>query len=146
MTRGWFDWQEGSAGWPGAVVAIAFTILGATMVFEPTRYNHSTAYGIATEILDIRWWGVVYLVAALLKAAYLLMFRLRHVAIAVHVTALSVTVWWLAILLIRYRLDGDTTVVPSLLWAILLALILRSMKLMPPPPGRRHDATGGVRS
>jgi hypothetical protein len=128
----WFSWRANSAGWPGAVVVGAFTVLGATMLLQPDRYNEGAAYGIVVDVLDIRVWGVLYLLVAILKAAYLSVLRLRPMAVLVHIASFVLASWWLVALLIRYVTDRNAAVVPSLLWVMLMLLILRSVSLMVP--------------
>jgi hypothetical protein len=119
------------AVWPGALIGLAFTFYGLGMIGQPGRFSATPAYGNVIEVLDIRWWGVVYLTSAVLFIIYTVLMTSRLFGIITHTAGLIVTgVWWLAFI-IRWLTDANTTIVNVTSWLVLLLIIGRSATLIP---------------
>lgn len=126
-----YHWRIDLAVWPGALICIAYTIYGLGMVLQPRRFSATPAYGNLTKLLDIRWWGVLYLVMALMFGLYTVFLTHRTFGIATHLIGLAVTGYWLVAFLIRWVSDSGTTVVNVGSWLVLTLLIARSFTLIP---------------
>lgn len=129
--RGWKRHVEPGV-WPGALICVAFLLYGLGMVLQPNRFTRTPAYGTLTAVLDIRWWGVIYLVSAVTFGVYTLLVTGRNFGIVTHILGLLVTSVWLAAFLIRWLTDWDTTVVNVGSWLVLTIIIARSATLIPP--------------
>jgi len=131
MRRRHFGGHVEAAVWPGAVICLAYTGYGLGMLFQSARFSRTPAYGNLTQILDIRVWAVLHLMAALLFAAYVLVVASRLFGIVVHIYGLTVVgAWWLAFV-IRWLTDESTTIVNVVSWGVLLLITGRSASLIP---------------
>jgi hypothetical protein len=131
-----------AAVWPGVVAGLAYAGYGLGMLIQPARFSATPAYGNLTQILDIRIWAAVHLVAAILFAAYVSLITGRLFGIVVHIYGLAVALaWWLAFV-IRWLTDESTTVVNIVSWGMLLLIMSRSASLIPivSRPGARRVA------
>lgn len=118
--------------WPGALIFVAYTIYGLGMLLQADRFSRTPAYGTLTQVLDIRWWGVLHLVVAALFAGYTVVVSGRLYGIVTHIVGLLVTSIWLLAFLIRWVTDANTTVVNVASWLVLVLLMARSATLIPP--------------
>lgn len=118
------------AVWPGALICVAYTVYGLGMVMQPARFASTPAYGILTQLLDIRWWGGAYLLIAGLFAVYTVVVTGRVFGIVTHMLALLVTAMWLLAFIVRWLTDSNTTVVNVASWLVLTLLIARSATLI----------------
>lgn len=117
--------------WPGVVIAIAYLGLGLDMLLQPDRFSSTPAYGTLTQVLNIRIWGGCYLLAALLLTVFVSLITNRQYGVIAHTASGAVTlVWWLAFV-VRWATDPHTTVVNVISWGVFLAVIIRSMTLIP---------------
>jgi hypothetical protein len=117
--------------WPGAVIGVAYLGFALGMIFQPGRFYTTPAYGTLTQVFDIRIWGAVYLVTAVLLGAHASLHAGRLFGIVAHILALIVTsVWWLAFV-IRWLTDDKTTAVNVISWLVFLLVIARSASLIP---------------
>lgn len=132
-----YHWRVDMAVWPGALICIAYTMYGLGMEIQPQRFSATPAYGNLTQILDIRWWGAMYLVVAVLFGIYTLLVTNRMFGIVTHLLGLAVTGMWLLAFLIRWVTDQNTTVVNVASWLVLLLVIARSATLIPAGEQRR---------
>lgn len=117
--------------WPGALICVAYTVYGLGMVLQPVRFTTTPAYGTLTQVLDIRWWGVLHLVVAALFGAYTVVVTGRLFGIITHIVGLIVTVVWFMAFIVRWLTDANTTVVNVASWLVLTLLIARSATLIP---------------
>lgn len=136
----WRGWEKhiDPAVWPGALICVAYTCYGLGMVLQPARFLSTPAYGNLTQVLDIRVWGLMYLVSAALFAVYTVLVTNRAVGVVVHVVGLIVTMVWLMAFVVRWLTDENTTVVNVASWLVLTLVIARSATLIPvaqPPRG-----------
>jgi hypothetical protein len=120
------------AVWPGALICVAYTVYGLGMVLQPGRFESTPAYANLTKMLDIRLWGVQYLVVAALFAVYTLLTTGRLFGIVVHILGLIVTAVWELAFIIRWLTDSHTTIVNVGSWLVLTLVIARSASLIPP--------------
>jgi hypothetical protein len=126
-----YNWRIDMAVWPGALIALAYTIYGLGMVLQPRRFGGTPSYGNLTQLLDIRVWGAMYLAMAVLFGVYTLLLTARTFGIVTHMIGLTVTGTWLVAFLIRWLTDPNTTVVNVASWLVLTLLIARSATLIP---------------
>jgi hypothetical protein len=119
------------AVWPGILIWVAYTFYGLGMLLQPARFSATPAYGNLTQILDIRIWGAMYLVVAVLFALYAALVISRWLAIIVHMSGIIVTLSWEVAFVIRWLTDPSTTAVNPVSWGVLLLLMGRSASLVP---------------
>jgi hypothetical protein len=142
MKRRSFRGHVDPAVWPGVVIGVAYLGFSLGMLFQPSRFSNTPAYGNLTQVLDIRIWGACYLVAAVLFGIYASLLTPRTFGIVVHMFGLTITaVWWLAFV-IRWLTDDGTTVVNVVSWMVFLLVIIRSMTLVPMAVEDRPPARG----
>jgi hypothetical protein len=107
-------------------------IYGLGMVLQSTRFDATPAYRNLSQMLDIRLWGVAYLMTAIMFSVYTLLTTGRLYGIITHIVALVVTGIWLLAFVIRWLTDSGTTVVNVGSWLVLTLIIARSASLIPP--------------
>lgn len=119
-----------------AVMAGVFFAIGITLWLQPSRYDHTPSYANLLDIARQHTWSVVYLAAAVLKVACIVMPQRRVLATVSHTVAFILVATWLGAFVIRWVTDPGTTVVNVCSWSAYLYLVLRSaLKLDTAPPG-----------
>lgn len=119
-----------------AVMAVVFFAIGITLWFQPSRYDNTPSYANLLDIARQHTWSVVYLAAAALKVASIVMPARRVLVIATHTVSITLVATWLAAFIIRWVTDPGTTVVNVCSWSAYLYLVLRSaLKIDAPAPG-----------
>jgi hypothetical protein len=127
--------------WPGWLIGIVYMAIGITLVLQPDRYYNTPSYGILLQVMAVRTWGVLYIVAALSLLGYAARFHGAAYASFAHVIASALTLFWLAAFVIRYTTDPGTTIVNVASWTTYLAVIFRSAFLI---DGSRNVRVGDV--
>src|SRR5882757_6088855 len=118
--------QAWKTSWPTITIIVAFFAFGVTMWLQPNRYANTPSYGNLMQLVDLDVWGTVYLVAAMLLALYIMLFRVEWFAIVAHTLAFVLSSVWLVAFVVRYATDSGTTIVNVVSWSVLSLLVVMS--------------------
>lgn len=124
-------WGVESPLWPAALIAGAYALSGLAMLAQPDRYIQTRPYAALAEIFTIPHWGVLYIVVAALFAVYIATGYAAAPAMVAHTAGFALTAFWVVAFFVRWRTDPLTTASNTIAWLVFLAIIIRSMLLIP---------------
>lgn len=111
------------------LVLICLTI-GFTLIFQPHRYDNTPSYANLLEIMPQLYWGLIYILVALLYTAGIIQPHSRPLLVLVHTAGSILFVSWLLAFVVRWLTDNGTTVVNVVSWGVFLSLVVRSAVLV----------------
>lgn len=113
------------AWWTGLVI-LACTLIGADLLFQPTRFSRTPAYGNLIQVFSAPTWGVLYLAVAAGFVSWMVRRKPGWWGAAVHTAAVMLIGGWLFAFIVRWRSDDSTTAVNVVSWSIYLLMTIRS--------------------
>lgn len=115
---------------PTLSVTVILLGFGLALVFQPARWTRTPAYGNLLAVFDATTWGCIYLGAAVLMAAGLVLRRFRAVSVAAHAVAMAVFLGWELAFDVRYVTDKATTIANVIAWLTYTGLVVWSGQLV----------------
>ena len=119
---------------PTIAMSVVSLALGAGMLLQPDRFGNTPSYANLINIAPIRWWGLAYLLAAVLLTTYLPRARAVRYGIAVHTLVVTLYAIWLVAFVVRWATDDGTTIVNVASWSLMLYTVSRSAAHLDSPP------------
>lgn len=113
-----------------ALMMVAFVAIGVTLIVQPARFGNTPSYANLLDVLPAWAWGGIYLVAAALKLASILNYRVRTLVVVTHTVGISLVLAWLGAFIVRYITDDGTTIVNPVSWSVFLYLVVRSALML----------------
>ncbi len=126
---------------PALIIAAAYTILGLSLLLQPTRWGATPAYGTLLDILPQGPWGFITLVVAASLAFAVWSTRIRVMSIVLHLAAILYTAGGMFAFAVRWATDDKTTPMVWVSWLVFLCVIAFSLvsierqRAITPPSG-----------
>jgi hypothetical protein len=112
-------------------MAIIYLAIGITLCTQQFRYSNTPSYHILLQVAPAWTWGIGYIVAGTLLAAYVLRWHAIWFSAVVHCVAGFLSIWWLFSFILRYLTDDKTTIVNVCSWSVYTYLVVRSFLTRP---------------
>lgn len=109
-----------------AVCCAVYIVFGADLWLQPSRWDHTPAYGNLLDIFNQRTWGTVYLIIATVMVLSMWRRHERVLAVLAHTLAIMLAAAWWVAFIVRWATDAGTTIVNVANWAVLLFLLIYS--------------------
>lgn len=113
---------------PATIIVGAYSLLGFDLWAQPARWSNTPAYGVLLDILPQWIWGSILLVVAGLLGIATWLTEQRIISIIAHFVAIAFTAGWLIAFIARRVTDDGTTAMNPVTWAVLLAILIYSMR------------------
>jgi hypothetical protein len=116
--------------WPAArlnlgIMSAAYLVIGASLFFQPGRWEATPAYHVLLEIFPAAEWGRLFIAAGtLLACAVIELRRRRWVVVIALMWSIALTAGWMLSFVARYLTSGATTPETWVSWAVFLYLLL----------------------
>src|SRR5947209_7029496 len=87
---------------PSLIIAVAFALLGLSLVAQPDRWTRTPAYNVLFAFAAQQAWGTILMVIAVILTAAMWLTSNRTVALAAHFIAILFTGGWAIAFAVRY--------------------------------------------
>jgi len=113
-----------------AIIAYAFTLIGAGLLFMPGSFAKTPSYANLLLFADQWAWGTIYTSVAILMWTSVWFYKNHLLAVVAHTTAFALCVSWLLAFIIRAITSPATTIVNPTWWSVAaLILVLSALQL-----------------
>jgi hypothetical protein len=112
-----------------AVIAAAYAVFAASLLFQPARWSLTPAYANLLAIMPGQAWGGAFAAVTALLAAALLTPGRRWLAVAALAAGMTITTFWPAAFVVRWFTSPDTTPETWVSWIVFDLILLRALAL-----------------
>jgi len=125
-----------------AIIAYAFTLIGAGLLFAPESFAKTPSYANLLLFADQWVWGTLYTSVAVLMWTSVWFYRNHLLAVVAHTIAFALCLSWLLAFIVRAITSPATTIVNPTWWSVAaLILVLSALQLDTNAPKQKMPIT-----